>query len=127
MSSTPKSITTSVGQSLSCVIEGLTETASVTWKNSDGQDITNMADTVGTIDEGVVDNGVQTSVLTFTADDMTTFVGETTLTYKCSVTSGQFPDSPPSADVDVVANILTFGEYYPYVVANILTSGYYVE
>ena len=38
------------------------------------------------------------------------FAGQPSFTYKCSVTSSQYTASPPSTEVDVVANVVTLGK-----------------
>jgi len=96
---------------LTCAINGLdaTHAVVVTWKDpadgavSDDDDYDLVA---GTVDG----SGVQNAVLTVKVAKLATFDGQTSFTYKCSVTSSQYSDSPPSSDVDVVANVVKLGK-----------------
>jgi len=111
VTSTPKDVTTAVDQMLTCAINGLdaTHAVVVTWKDpadgavSDDDDYDLVA---GTVDG----SGVQNAVLTVKVAKLATFDGQTSFTYKCSVTSSQYSDSPPSSDVDVVANVVKLGK-----------------
>ena len=96
---------------LTCAISGLdaTHAVVVTWKDpadgavSDDDDYDLVA---GTVDG----SGVQNAVLTVKVAKLATFDSQTSFTYKCSVTSSQYSDSPPSSDVDVVANVVKLGK-----------------
>ena len=81
----------------------------VTWAESGGTPVAD-GDDYG-IAQGTVDgDGNQISVLTIKTVKLATFTSPSVVTYKCSVESSQYEDSPPSTNVDVVANILKFGE-----------------
>ena len=111
VTSTPKDVTTAVDQMLTCAINGLdaTHAVVVTWKDpadgavSDDDDYDLVA---GTVDG----SGVQNAVLTVKVAKLAAFVSDSSFTYKCSVTSSQYPDSPPSTELDVVANVVTLGK-----------------
>ncbi|XP_063683571.1 uncharacterized protein LOC134818085 [Bolinopsis microptera] len=110
VTSTPKSITTAVDQTLTCNIGGLDNSgspATVTWKDSAGQEVvrtdtTNYGWTQGTVDS----SGNQAAELTIKTAKLDGFSSPSSVTYKCSVKSSQYTDSPASDYVDVVANIL---------------------
>ena len=109
--STPKDVTTAVDQMLTCAISGLdaTHAVVVTWKDPVGgavSDDDNYDLLAGTVDG----SGDQNAVLTVKVAKLTTFAGDSSFTYKCSVTSSQYPDSPPSSDVEVVANVMKQGK-----------------
>ena len=111
VTSTPKDVTTAVDQMLTCAINGLdaTHAVVVTWKDpADGavSDDDNYDLLAGTVDG----SGVQNAVLTVKVAKLATFDSQTSFTYKCSVTSSQYSDSPPSSDVDVVANVVKLGK-----------------
>ena len=101
-------------QTLTCTVRELDasgDPVTIIWKDPTGavveeSDTTNYAVNQGTIDE----SGVQNAVLTIKPAQLTSFSSQTTFTYKCSVTSSQYSSSPASSEVDVVANVLTFGE-----------------
>ena len=108
-------MTTAVDQTLTCTIGELDANGAavtVSWKDPSGNvvsasDIPNYELTPGAVDG----SGVQNAELKIKAQKMGTFSSQTTFTYKCSVTSSQYPGSPASEDVDVVANVLTFGKF----------------
>ena len=113
MTSTPKPITTTVDQMLTCIIGGLDQghPVTVTWKEPDGtaistSDINNYEMTQGTVDG----TGTQEAVLTIKTAKLGTFTSASSVTYKCSVTSTQYDTSPISTDVDVVAVLPASGE-----------------
>ena len=111
VTSTPKDVTTAVDQMLTCAISGLdaTHPVVVTWKDpADGavSDDDNYDLVAGTVDG----SGVQNAVLTVKVAKLATFDSQTSFTYKCSVTSSQYSDSPPSSYVDVVANVVKLGK-----------------
>ena len=97
---------------LTCAISGLdaTHAVVVTWKDpADGavSDDDNYDLLAGTVDG----SGVQNAVLTIKADKLAdAFASQSSFTYKCSVTSSQYTASPPSTEVDVVANVVTLGK-----------------
>ena len=108
-------MTTAVDQTLTCTIGELDangDAVTVTWKDPSGNvvsasDTPNYELTPGTVDG----SGVQNAELKIKAGKLADFSSQSTFTYKCSVTSSQYPGSPASADVDVVANVLTFGKF----------------
>ena len=111
MSAEVKSITTAIDQTLTCTIEGLSPSATATtviWRDPEGNTV---VDNEGyDLTQGTVDShGSQIAVLTVKAAALASFIGKSSLTYKCSVRSGLFPDSPSSSYLDVVATILTLG------------------
>ena len=96
---------------MTCTISGLdaNKAVAVTWNDpgsatvSDDNDYDLLA---GTVDG----SGVQNAVLTIKAAKLADFAGQPSFTYKCSVTSSQYTASPPSTEVDVVANVVTLGK-----------------
>ena len=63
------------------------------------------------MEQGSVDgSGNQVAELTIKAAKLAAFTSLSSVTYKCSVKSGQYTDSPASDYVDIVANILKLGE-----------------
>ena len=112
VTSTPKPITTTVDQKLTCTIGGLDQghPVTVTWKEPDGtvvstSDINNYEMTQGTVDE----TGRQEAVLTIKTAKLETFTSASSVTYKCLVRSTQYDASPISTDIDVVTYHPTAG------------------
>ena len=106
MTSTPTSVTNDSDQKLTCHISGLDENqpVTVTWK--DPVDAIVSDDSNYSQDAGTADiNGHQEAVLTIKQVKMQTYTS--TFTYKCSVKSSQYPDSPPSSELAVVTNIIS--------------------
>ena len=97
---------------MTCTISGLdaNNAVAVTWKDPDGATVSdddNYDLLAGTVDG----SGVQNAVLTIKAAKLAAaFTGQSSFTYKCSVTSSQYTASPPSTEVDVVANVVTLGK-----------------
>ena len=96
---------------MTCTISGLdaNNAVAVTWKEPDGATVSdddNYDLLAGTVDG----SGVQNAVLTIKAAKLADFAGQPSFTYKCSVTSSQYTASPPSTEVDVVANVVTLGK-----------------
>ena len=113
VTSTPKPITTTVDQKLTCTIGGLDQgyLVTITWKEPGGtvistSDINNYEMTQGTVDE----TGRQEAVLTIKTAKLVTFISASSVTYKCSVRSTQYDASPISTDIDVVADLPASGE-----------------
>ena len=78
----------------------------MTWKAPNEADVldsdnANYVLTAGTVD----DSSNQNAQLTIKQAKMADYADETSFTYKCSVTSSQYPASPPSTEHDVVANV----------------------
>ena len=112
VASTPKSVTTAVEQTLTCEIGGLESGHPVTvvWKDSDGAVVSDMDATNYSLSQGTVDgSGNQVAVLTIKTPKLSSFASQMSFTYKCSVTSSQYPGSPASNEVDVIANVLRLG------------------
>ena len=99
-----------VDQTLTCTIGELDASGTavtVTWKDPSGgpvsSDTTNYELTPGTVDG----SGVQNAEMKIKAGKLADFSGQTTFTYKCSA---QYSGSPASTEIDVVANVKTFGK-----------------
>ena len=97
---------------MTCTISGLdaNNAVAVTWKDPDGATVSdddNYDLLAGTVDG----SGIQNAVLTIKAAKLlAAFGSQSSFTYKCSVTSSQYTASPPSTEVDVVANVVTLGK-----------------
>ena len=108
-------MTTDADQTLTCKIEGLDDSHPVTvaWKDADDAAVLETDTDNYSLSPGTVDgSGNQEAVLTIKTAKLSDFNGQTSFTYKCSVMSSQYPESPASTDVDVIANIeKTLGEY----------------
>ena len=103
--------TTAVDQTLTCNIGDVTQAVDVTWKDNDGEDIT---DGVGgySITKGTVDgSNVQTSTLNIAAATLGTLDTSSPLTWKCAARSTLYPDSEKSTDSNVIVTFLTFGMF----------------
>ena len=85
---------------ISCVITGLTETATVTWRTSTGPVSGDKLVPV----QGSHSDGTQTSTLSVDG----TLVNDDTA-YTCRVTSGSLPDSSHS---DTTVNLNVYGTFY---------------
>ena len=85
---------------ISCVITGITETATVTWRTSTGPVPADKFTPV----QGSHYEGTQTSTLTVDG----TLVNEDTA-YTCRVTSGSFPDS---SYADTTVNLNVYGMFF---------------
>ena len=85
---------------ISCVISGLTETATVTWRTSTGPVPAEKFTPV----QGSHSAGTQTSTLAVDG----TLVNDDTA-YTCRVTSGSLPDSSHS---DTTVNLNVYGTFY---------------
>ena len=81
------------------------------WKSPDGTSVA-VSDTINyVVSQGTVDAyGIQLAELTIKAAKLADFAAESSFTYKCSVTSSQYADSPASSDVNVVAKVLELGK-----------------
>ena len=107
-----KSITISEDQTLTCTIGGLTASgtaATVVWR--DPLDNTVADDDDYDIDDGTPDgSGTQLAELTIKASKLESdFASQSSFTYKCSVQSTLYLDSPISSDVNVEATVLKLG------------------
>ena len=111
----PKDVTTAVEQTLTCTVRELDVTAdpvTITWKDPTGAEVEESDTTNYAVNQGAIDDsGVQNAVLTIKPAKLTSFSSQATFTYKCAVKSSQYPTSPASSEIDVVANVLTFGEF----------------
>ena len=85
---------------ISCVITGLTETATVTWRTSTGPVPAEKFTPV----QGSHSAGTQTSTLAVDG----TLVNDDTA-YTCRVTSGSLPDSSHS---DTTVNLIVYGTFF---------------
>ena len=97
---------------MTCTIGGLTANgtaATVVWKDPDDKTVTDDDDY--DINNRTPDsNGTQSAELTIKAAKLSLdFVDQSTFTYKCSVKSTLYPDSPISSDVNVEVTVLKFG------------------
>ena len=114
VTSTPKNITTAVDQTLTCTIGELDPSgtpATVTWKDNDNAEVLTGDTANYGFSRGSVDgNGNQVAELTIKSTKLADFISLSSVTYKCSVQSGQYTDSPASGDINVTATILTLGE-----------------
>ncbi|XP_063690850.1 uncharacterized protein LOC134823350 [Bolinopsis microptera] len=110
LSSTTKSVTTDADQTLTCTIEDLDANqaaVAVTWKDPNEAEVADSDTTNYVLIPGTVDGeGIQNAQLTIKQAKMAAYAEETSFTYKCSVTSSQYSDSPSSAYQDVVANVV---------------------
>ena len=104
--------TTAVDQTLTCNIGDVTQAVDVTWKKSDGGDVTTGQGGY-TITKGTVDgNNVQASTLTITAATLGALAETSSpLTWKCAAKSTLYTDSAKSADSNVVVTFLTYGKF----------------
>ena len=113
--STPESVTTDADQTLTCKIGGLdvSHPVTVAWKDPDNAAVSETDTNNYVLSQGTVDGtGNQEALLTIKTAKLSDFNDQTSFTYTCSVTSSQYPESPASTDVDVIANIeKTLGEY----------------
>ena len=111
VTSSPKSVTTAVEQTLTCEIGGLDSGHPVTvvWKDPDGAVVFNTDTTNYSLYPGTVVGGNQAAVLTIKPPKLLSYKNKATFTYKCSVTSSQYSDSSASSEVDVIANVLKLG------------------
>ena len=95
---------------MTCTISGLDadNAVAVTWKYPDGATVSdddNYDLLAGTVDG----SGVQNAVLTVKVAKLATFVSQSSFTYKCSVLSSLYTDSPLSKDFGIEATVLTLG------------------
>ena len=91
---------------ISCVITGITETATVTWRTSTGPVPAEKFTPI----QGSYSGGAQTSTLAVDG----TLVNEDTA-YTCRVTSGSLPDSSHS---DTTVNLNVYGMFFTSLNAN---------
>ena len=83
---------------ISCVITGITDTATVTWRTSTGQ----VSGSGFTATQGSHSGGTQTSTLAVDGTQVNVDIA-----YTCRVTSGSLPESGP---FDTAVNIKVFGK-----------------
>ena len=105
-------MTTDVDQTLTCKIGELDDSHPVTvaWKDPDDAAVSDSDTNNYGLSQGEVDgSGNQEAVLTIKPAKLLSFGSDSTFTYKCSVTSSQYSDSPASSEIDVVANVLKLG------------------
>ena len=78
----------------------------MTWKDPNEANVLDSDTANYVLTPGTVDNdGNQDSMLTIKQIRIKEYAGDSSFTYKCSVTSSQYLDSPLSAHQDVVANV----------------------
>ncbi|XP_063675242.1 uncharacterized protein LOC134811997 [Bolinopsis microptera] len=110
VTSTRKNINTAVDQTLTCNIGGLDASgtpATVTWKDNAGAEVETSDTSNYGLEQGSVDgSGNQVAVLTIKTAKLAAFASPSSVTYKCSVKSSQYTNSPASEEVDVIADIL---------------------
>ena len=104
-----------VDQTISCVITDLpaTHAVSVTWVDADGNDIDESDTTNYAVDQGKasLNGGSQTTQLTIKKSKLISLTSPST--FKCSVTSGEYPTSGAfKTDVDVTLGIGKHFVYY---------------
>ena len=81
------------------------------WEDPDDRTVSVTDTTNYLVSQGTVNSaGIQLAELTIKAAKLAEFAAESSITYKCSVTSSQYADSPTSTAVHVVANILIMGK-----------------
>ena len=100
---------------MTCTIGGLTASgtaATVVWK--DPLDNTVTDDDDYDIDNGTPDgSGTQSAELTIKKAKLTSDLArQSSFTYKCSVKSALYPDSPISSEVNVEATVLKLGNVF---------------
>ena len=104
---TPKPVTTDSDQTLTCAISNLDEghPVEVTWTDQNDQEVSDSDTTNYSLNSGSVNSdGEQEAVLTIKLAKMQTY--KSSFTYKCSVKSTQYTDSP-EAEISVKAQIDT--------------------
>ena len=84
-----RSVSTQNDQVITCAMAGLSQTATVTWQDPDGSDISNGSDY--TVVEGSESGGAQDSLLTIKSTKLQS-LGDTS-TFTCVVVSVAYPDS----------------------------------
>ena len=78
----------------------------MTWKDPNEADVLDSDTANYLLTQGTVDgDGNQNAQLTIKQAKMADYADITSFTYKCSVTSSQYSNSPPSTEHDVVANV----------------------
>jgi len=114
LSSVAKDIALAIDQTLTCTVSGLTagqDPVVVYWKEEDaaeGSEALQDGDHYA-IDQGTVTSeGEQVSILTIKVAKLGNLEGSS-VTYKCSAKSAQYPESAESQQINVVGDILTFG------------------
>ena len=109
VTSTPKSVTTNVDQTLTCKIGGLDSgyPVTITWKDPDNREISD-TDTInyGLYPGTVQMDGNQEAILIIKHARISSFSDKKSFTHKCAVKSSQYPNSPASNETDVVVNVL---------------------
>ena len=114
VTSTATFVTTAVDQSLTCNIGGLDSGYPVTiaWKDPNDSEVLDTDTTNYNLFQGTVDgSGNQEALLTIKTTKLASFASQTSFTYKCSVKSTQYTDSPASDDLNVVANVVKLGRF----------------
>ena len=90
---------------LTCSITGITQTFSVTWKNSDDEDLSTKAEYA--ISPETLNTDTQDSTLTITTAGLAA-LGDTT-DFTCYVKSGQYPTNSPEISKTIGMTKLNYG------------------
>ena len=99
------SVPTSIAQTITCAITGLSAfDATVSWKDPDGAAIS--SDANYTVVQGTQSGRTQNSTLTITSTKLQ--VLDTTSTFTCEVTSGEYTDSDAASNT-MTLTTLTWG------------------
>ena len=108
-----KFVTIAVDQTLTCRISELDASGSpviVTWTHPDGTVIQESDTANYGLDQGTVNSdGIQLALLTIKTPKLVKFAEVGSFTYKCSVKSSTYPDSPSSAEQNLRAYVLKLG------------------
>ena len=99
-----RSVSTQNDQVITCAMTGLSQTATVTWQDPDGSDISDGSDY--TVVQGSESGGAQDSLLTIKSTKLQS-LGDTS-TFTCVVVSGAYPDSG-SVTKTMILTKLAFG------------------
>ena len=87
-----------------------TPPATIDWKDSNGNVLADDGDGY-VISQGSIDEkGTQSAELTINPTKIKALV-DVVNTYYCNVTSGQYPDSPPSPDIKLLVTGLELGKF----------------
>ena len=113
-----KFVTTAVDQTLKCRISELDASGSpviVTWTDADGLVVKESDTTNYGLDQGTVNSdGIQLALLTIKTPKLAEFAEVGSFTYRCSVKSSIYPDSPSSVEQNLRAYVLKLGLFIYY-------------
>ena len=107
--------TTSVAQTLTCIIGDVTKSVEVKWRYRDGDDITNNQDgytmTKGSVSKKDTKN-LQESTLIISPETLQKLHASSFfVTYQCSAQSSEYPESEASPYQNLLVTFHDFGEY----------------